>query len=98
MSKPTKVATTKSARPLRKTPTSAQSDVTPIQTIVSGTGVSVSETEHDVTIRCDKRLTITCGKATLVLEPDGSITIRGTSLESSVTGDHRLRGATISLN
>lgn len=72
--------------------------VSAIDSSASSKAVSVVETEHDVTIHCDKRLTIVCGKAVLVLEPDGTITIRGTSLESSSTGDHRLRGATISLN
>ncbi len=43
-------------------------------------------------------LTLRCGKASLTLEADGRVTIRGTDLLSRAEGANRVQGASVQLN
>jgi hypothetical protein len=45
-----------------------------------------------------ERVELRCGKAAVILEKDGSITIRGSQLTSQASGTNRIRGGAIHLN
>lgn len=51
-----------------------------------------------VTITGDERIELRCGKATIIMEKDGHITIRGTYLVSHASAVNRIRGGSINLN
>ncbi|MGX8009535.1 DUF6484 domain-containing protein [Mesorhizobium sp. ORM8.1] len=53
---------------------------------------------ENVRINAEERLELRCGKATIVLEKDGHITIRGTYLVSHASASNRIRGGSINLN
>ncbi|ESZ14333.1 DUF6484 domain-containing protein [Mesorhizobium sp. L48C026A00] len=46
----------------------------------------------------EERLELRCGKATIIMEKDGHITIRGTYLTSHASAANRIRGGSINLN
>jgi hypothetical protein len=45
-----------------------------------------------------ERIELRCGKATIVMEKDGHITIRGTYLVSHASAANRIRGGSVNLN
>ncbi len=45
-----------------------------------------------------RRLELRCGKARIVMEKDGHITIRGTYLVSHASAANRIRGGSVNLN
>lgn len=45
-----------------------------------------------------QRITLRCGKSSLVMNADGNIEIRGTELLSRASGQNAVRGASVSLN
>lgn len=51
-----------------------------------------------VTITGDERIELRCGKATIIMEKDGHITIRGTYLTSHASATNRIRGGSVNLN
>ena len=51
-----------------------------------------------VRVTADERLELRCGKATILMEQDGRITIRGTHIISHASGAQRIRGGSINLN
>jgi hypothetical protein len=51
-----------------------------------------------VWITADERLELRCGKATILMEQDGRITIRGSHIISHASGAQRIRGGSINLN
>ena len=51
-----------------------------------------------VRIAADERLELRCGKATIIMEKDGHITIRGTYLVSHASATNRIRGGSVNLN
>ncbi len=57
----------------------------------------VHDGEH-VTIRAKERIELRVGKASIVLDKDGHITIRGTYVVSHASSANRMRGGSISLN
>lgn len=46
----------------------------------------------------DERIELRCGKATILMEKDGRITIRGTYVVSQASATNRVRGGSIELN
>ncbi|CDX29108.1 conserved hypothetical protein [Mesorhizobium sp. ORS 3359] len=46
----------------------------------------------------DERIELRCGKATILMERDGRITIRGTYVTSQASAANRIRGGSIDLN
>ncbi|MBZ9708665.1 DUF6484 domain-containing protein [Mesorhizobium sp. ESP7-2] len=46
----------------------------------------------------DERIELRCGKATIIMEKDGRITIRGTYLTSHASAANRIRGGSVNLN
>lgn len=53
---------------------------------------------ESVRITGQERVELRCGKASIVLERDGHITIRGTYLVSQASAANRIRGGSINLN
>lgn len=51
-----------------------------------------------VKVTADERLELRCGKATIIMEKDGHITIRGTYLVSHASATNRIRGGSVNLN
>jgi hypothetical protein len=51
-----------------------------------------------VTITGDERVELRCGKATIIMEKDGRITIRGTYVTSHASATNRIRGGSVNLN
>ncbi|RWK09953.1 MAG: hypothetical protein E5X49_20150 [Mesorhizobium sp.] len=57
----------------------------------------VRDGEH-VRINANERIEFRCGKATIIMEKDGRITIRGTYVTSHASATNRVRGASVNLN
>jgi len=53
---------------------------------------------EQVRIVANQRLELRCGKATIIMEKDGRITIRGTYLTSHASAANRIRGGSVNLN
>ncbi|RWQ01562.1 DUF6484 domain-containing protein [Mesorhizobium sp.] len=53
---------------------------------------------ESVKIVGDERIELRCGKATIIMEKDGHITIRGTYLTSHASAANRIRGGSVNLN
>lgn len=51
-----------------------------------------------LTLCARQKITLRCGKSSLVMNADGTIEIRGTELLSRASGQNAMRGASISLN
>ncbi|MBN9077544.1 MAG: hypothetical protein BGN87_07510 [Rhizobiales bacterium 65-79] len=51
-----------------------------------------------VLITGKERIELRCGKATIIMEKDGHITIRGTYLVSHASAANRIRGGSVNLN
>jgi hypothetical protein len=51
-----------------------------------------------VKITGEERLELRCGKATIIMEKDGHITIRGTYVTSHASAANRIRGGSVNLN
>lgn len=49
-------------------------------------------------ITANERLELRCGKATIIMEKDGHITIRGTYVTSHASAANRIRGGSVNLN
>ncbi|ESX14961.1 DUF6484 domain-containing protein [Mesorhizobium sp. C416B] len=61
-------------------------------------GVEVIRDGKRVRIRANDRLELRCGKASIVMDSDGQIVIRGTYLVSHSSGPNYIRGGSINLN
>lgn len=53
---------------------------------------------ESVKITADERIELRVGKASIVMEKDGHITIRGTYLVSHASASNRIRGGSVNLN
>ncbi|TGQ66159.1 hypothetical protein EN829_022895 [Mesorhizobium sp. M00.F.Ca.ET.186.01.1.1] len=53
---------------------------------------------EQVRITANERLELRCGKATIIMEKDGRITIRGTYVTSHASAANRIRGGSVNLN
>jgi hypothetical protein len=51
-----------------------------------------------VRVTANERLELRCGKAAILMEQDGRITIRGSHIISHASGAQRIRGGSINLN
>jgi hypothetical protein len=45
-----------------------------------------------------ERIELRCGRASLIMEKDGRITLRGTRVTTHATGTNRIRGGSVQLN
>jgi hypothetical protein len=53
---------------------------------------------EELLLRGEREITLVCGEARITLTRDGRIVIRGVDLLSRVSGSHRIRAGSISLN
>ncbi|ALV07114.1 DUF6484 domain-containing protein [Roseateles depolymerans] len=53
---------------------------------------------HTVVLRAEQRLELRCGKASITLDKDGAIELRGVNLLSRAVGRNRILGGSIDLN
>ncbi len=51
-----------------------------------------------VVITSEERIELRCGLASIILERDGRVTIRGSQLTSQASGTNRIRGGAVHLN
>ncbi|MBZ9985876.1 DUF6484 domain-containing protein [Mesorhizobium sp. BH1-1-5] len=64
-------------------------------------GASAPQVVRDgesVIITAKERIELRCGKATIIMDEDGRITIRGAHIVSHASGTQRIRGGSINLN
>ncbi|GLR55710.1 DUF6484 domain-containing protein [Rhizobium indigoferae] len=59
---------------------------------------SVVRDGERVQITAEERIELRCGKATIIMEKDGHITIRGTYVTSHASTANRVRGGSVNLN
>jgi len=60
--------------------------------------MQVMKDGQTVEIEAETRLELRCGAASIILEKDGRIAIRGTQLTSQARGVNRIKGAAVHLN
>jgi hypothetical protein len=53
---------------------------------------------EELIIENDRKVVFRCGKASITLRPDGSISIRGGQIVSRADGTNRVQGASVQLN
>lgn len=58
----------------------------------------VRETEDEVLIDAERKLTLRCGKSSITLYPNGKIVLRGDYILSDAEGVNRIAGGRIELN
>lgn len=64
---------------------------------LSGVRVEL-ESQETLTLMATKQLVLRCGQASIVLQEDGKIEIRGTDVISRASGQNAVRGASVTLN
>lgn len=69
--------------------------VAPLKT---GAVAEVRRDDERVVITADKRIELRCGLASIILEKDGRISIRGVQVSSQASGPNRVRGGSVHLN
>lgn len=74
---------------LAGTPVAHEPDQPPLQ---------VTQDGADVTLTAYGRLTLQCGRASLTLDVNGDIELRGRDVLSRAAGQNRIKGSSISLN
>ena len=69
-----------------------------VSPLKGGTVAEVKRDEEYVVITADKRIELRCGAASIILEKDGRISIRGAHVSSQASGANRVRGGSVHLN
>lgn len=64
----------------------------------AGASAEVRRDDERVFITADKRIELRCGLASIILEKDGRISIRGVQVSSQASGPNRVRGGSVHLN
>ncbi|MBN9035199.1 MAG: hypothetical protein J0H53_03935 [Rhizobiales bacterium] len=64
----------------------------------AGAVAEVRRDDERVVITADKRIELRCGLASIILEKDGRISIRGVQVSSQASGPNRVRGGSVHLN
>lgn len=60
--------------------------------------LQVREVDGRLILQATKEITLECGKASITLQRDGTIQVRGVRIESRASGPHLIRGGKIELN
>lgn len=71
--------------------------VEPPRRDMTGAPKVVSDGET-VKVKAEQRLELRVGRASIIMEKDGHITIRGTNLVSHASASNRIRGGSVNLN
>ena len=61
-------------------------------------GRQVIRDGETVRVDAENRLELRCGKASIIMESDGRITVRGSKLVSQASGSNLIRGGSVKLN
>jgi len=56
------------------------------------------ETPAVVVLRAEHRLELTCGRASLTMNADGTVVVKGTTVISRASGVNKIRGAAVRIN
>lgn len=72
--------------------------VEPVRKVAASGRPGVVRDGDQVTITGEERVELRCGKARIVMEKDGHITIRGTYVTSHASATNRIRGGSVNLN
>lgn len=75
-----------------------QNDAQAMATEASPQVLQISQDGGDVTLTAYGRLTLQCGRASLTLDVNGDIELRGRDVLSRAAGQNRIKGSSISLN
>ncbi|UOD28010.1 hypothetical protein INH39_21330 [Massilia violaceinigra] len=65
---------------------------------LAGTPLLVSADDEDLVLVAHRRITLVCGAASITLDAQGNIEIRGKHILSRAAGQNRIKGASVSLN
>ncbi len=66
--------------------------------LLAGGGLQVVTKDNEVTLTASRKLTFKCGRASITLDVDGNVEIRGDNLLSRAAGQNRIKGSSVSLN
>lgn len=66
--------------------------------VVTDDAASVSFDSDHLMLMGSESVTLRCGAASITLQADGRITIRGAELESRASGLHRIQGGSVRIN
>lgn len=66
--------------------------------IVPGDGAGIVRDGDRVCVTGQERIELRCGKASIIMEADGHITIRGSYLVNHATASNRIRGGSVNIN
>lgn len=72
-------------------------DAEAVLPLASG-ALQVKVEESCIRLEAQSTLILSCGQASLTLQPDGRVIVRGTDILSHAKGTQRIRGAAIQLN
>lgn len=65
---------------------------------ITGLDTSKNEDSQEVIFSSEKKITLTCGKSSITLYPNGKIVLKGEYILSDAEGVNRLSGGRIDLN
>jgi hypothetical protein len=63
-----------------------------------GAAIDASLDGETVRLEAAQRIELVCGKASIILEADGHVTISGTHVVSASRGPNKIKGSTVTLN
>lgn len=63
-----------------------------------GEPVEITLDGHSVVVGAKQQLSLQCGKASITLDADGRVVIKGAQILTQASGSNRIRGASIQLN
>jgi hypothetical protein len=61
-------------------------------------GDESAETPTVIVLRAEHRLELTCGRASLTMNADGTVVLKGTTVVSRASGVNKIRGAAVRIN
>ncbi|MDQ1829719.1 DUF6484 domain-containing protein [Massilia scottii] len=66
--------------------------------VTSECGLSATIDDDEIVLIARRRITLRCGAASVTLDSDGNVEIRGKHLLSRAAGQNRIKGSSVSLN
>lgn len=70
----------------------------PAPALLPPSALQVIENGDELRLVANRKLTLQCGRASITLDVDGSVEIRGQDLLSRAAGQNRIKGSSVSLN
>lgn len=66
--------------------------------VIGGVPMQAKLDDNDIVLIAQKRITLQCGSASICLDAEGNIELRGKYIVSRASGQNRLKGSSVSLN